>query len=138
MQIEIASEYGYIVFAFVASIFLLQWMGFNVVRARSKFSVRYPTMYSDKEPLFNCIQRAHQNTLEAYPVFLVTMFLGGLQYPTVCAAAGALWIASRVAYAKGYYTGEPSKRNRGAFGYIGLLTNLVCTVIFGVKLLGWA
>jgi len=138
MKLEIASEYGYIVFVFVASIVLLQWMGFNVVKARKKFGVSYPTMYSDKDPMFNCVQRAHQNTLEIYPVFLVTMFLGGLQYPLVCAIAGVLWIVSKVVYAKGYYTGDPSRRNRGAFGYIGLLTNFFSTIILGFKLLGWA
>merc|ERR1712227_895231 len=98
---------------------------------------KYPAMYSDKELVFNCVQRAHQNTLEAYPVFLVTMLLGGLQYPTICAGAGFIWILSRIAYAKGYFTGDPSKRMRGSFGYIGLLTNLICTIIFAVKLLQW-
>jgi len=137
MEITIFPEYGYVVLVIVASIFLLQGLGVRVGMARNEFGVRYPTMYSEKEPLFNCIQRAHQNTLEAYPIFLILLVIGGLKYPTLCAACGVLWIISRIVYAKGYYTGDPSKRNRGAFGYLGLLTLLGCTISFALGLLGW-
>ena len=33
-------------------------------------------------------------------------------------------MAGRVVYALGYSTGDPAKRNRGAFQYFGLLTLL--------------
>jgi len=29
---------------------------------RKKTGIKYPTMYSEKDNLFNCYQRAHQNT----------------------------------------------------------------------------
>lgn len=38
-------------------------------------------MYSDKEQVFNCIQRAHQNTLEVYPQWLVFQTIAALVYP---------------------------------------------------------
>lgn len=38
-------------------------------------------MYSDKEEVFNCIQRAHQNTLEVYPQWLVFQTIAALVYP---------------------------------------------------------
>jgi glutathione S-transferase len=46
-----------------------------------------------------------------------------------------IWIAGRIAFAKGYYTGNPEKRMQGAFGYIGLLTLLGTTVKLGVHLI---
>lgn len=43
--------------------------------------LQYPTMYSEKEQVFNCIQRAHQNTLEVYPQWLVFQTIAALAYP---------------------------------------------------------
>lgn len=40
-------------------------------------------MYSDKEQMFNCIQRAHQNTLEIYPQWLVFQTVAAIAFP-VC------------------------------------------------------
>merc|ERR1719334_1482191 len=67
-------------------------------------------MYSETSQEFNCVQRAHQNTLEGYPSFLMLLFVGGLQYPKCVAAFGALYQISRVCYALGYYSGDPKKR----------------------------
>jgi hypothetical protein len=35
--------------------------------------------------------------------------------------AGALWIAGRIAYARGYATGDPKKRANGNFHYLGMV-----------------
>lgn len=52
---------------------------------------QYPTMYSDKEQVFNCIQRAHQNTLEVYPQWLVFQTIAALVYPVrICLHKPAL------------------------------------------------
>lgn len=129
-------DFGYVVFVTIASIFMTMWQGFKVGEARKKYEVPYPRMYSDHEDRFNCVQRAHQNTLEGYPVYLVLQILGGLFAPKISALAGIVWIAGRVAYAKGYYTGDPEKRLRGAFGYLGLLTLLVNSILLALDLLG--
>ncbi|XP_033740594.1 microsomal glutathione S-transferase 3-like isoform X1 [Pecten maximus] len=133
----LSSDFGYVVLVVVATVFLLQWLGIQVVMARKKYEVSYPRMYSDNDDRFNCVQRAHQNTLEVYPTYLILQIFGGLYAPKLGALCGLIWLAGRVAYALGYYTGDPEKRNRGAFGYIGLLTLLVCTVMFGLSLLGF-
>ncbi|GFG35760.1 hypothetical protein Cfor_03933 [Coptotermes formosanus] len=108
---------------------------YEVGKARKKFNIPYPTMYSPDNNLFNCIQRAHQNTLESYPQFLFLLLLGGLEWPVVSAGAGVVFLASRIVYAQGYYTGDPKKRMRGAFGHLGLFALLGATVRFAVRLI---
>jgi len=67
-------------------------------------------MYSSENMAFNCVQRAHQNTLENYPQFLFTLLIGGLEMPYFCTLGGLIWIMGRICYANGYYTGDPRKR----------------------------
>lgn len=135
VSIALPAEFGYVILVAVASNFLLYGLGVKVGLARKKYGIKYPAMYSDKEPVFNCIQRAHQNTLEGYPIFLMLLIFGGLQYPCLCSAAGLIWIAGRIFYAKGYYTGDPEKRNQGAFSYIGLIILLGSTICFAWHLI---
>merc|ERR1712033_108555 len=92
------------------------WMALQVGGARKKFKVKYPTMYSTDNDNFNCYQRAHQNTLEVFPVFLAMLLVGGVHSPCVSASAGVVWCISRIIYALGYYSGDPEKRVPGAIG----------------------
>jgi glutathione S-transferase len=130
--------YGYIILVGVASLFLNMWLAFNVGRARKQYKVLYPKMYSPDNDRFNCIQRAHQNWLENYPQFLFLQLVGGLYLPKITAAAGVIYLLGRIAYAKGYYTGDPEKRMKGSFGYIGLLTMLGTTVCAAFLQLHWS
>ena len=57
------------------------------------------------EILVFLFQRAHQNTLENYPQFLFMLTTGGLSHPCLASAAGLIYLAGRIAFAKGYYTG---------------------------------
>ncbi|GAA5989110.1 hypothetical protein JCM10908_001162 [Rhodotorula pacifica] len=101
----------------------------RVSAARKAANVKYPAMFADnavaerdaKAKIFNCTQRAHYNTLENLPVFLTALFHSGLYYPRFAAAAGLVYIIGRLAYIAGYSSGEPSKRQLGAFQYLGLL-----------------
>lgn len=77
-----------------------------------------------KKNIFNCAQRAHQNTLEILPIYNTLLLVGGLKYPEISSAAGALFLLGRIVYTSGYVTGDPAKRTRGAFGYLGLLALL--------------
>jgi glutathione S-transferase len=122
--------YSYVVFVAIDSIFVNWWMAYNVAAARKKFNIKYPLMYSPDNNEFNCIQRAHQHTLELYPQFLLLLTIGGLQHPRLAAGAGVVYLLGRIAFAKGYYTGEPDKRKYGGFGMAGLLTLLGSTACF--------
>ena len=135
---EILPEhYGYVIFTGVGSTFVNMWMAMNVSRARKRLSVEYPTMYSPDNKEFNCIQRAHQHSLEGHPTFLMFLFIGGLQYPKISAAVGHIYILSKIAFALGYYTGEPAKRKWGAFGHFALIALMGNTLSFATHQLGW-
>jgi glutathione S-transferase len=131
------ANYGYVVLTVVGSTFVNLWLYRNVMKARTEYKVEYPDMYSKDSTKFNCIQRAHQNFLEAYPQFLVFLTLGGLQYPRISAGAGVVYLIGRIAYAVGYYTGEPKNRRYGLFGFVGMLTLLGNTVSFACHQLKW-
>lgn len=135
VTITVPAQYGYCIFVAVGSAFVLVWKAIQVGRARKKYNIPYPTMYSPDNVQFNCIQRAHQNTLENYPQFLMLLLLGGLEWPQLSAISGVVYLAGRIAYAQGYYTGDPRNRVRGGFGYVGLLTLLVATVRLGFRLI---
>jgi len=136
--LEILPEgYGYVILVAVDSVFLNMWLAHNVGKARKEHHIEYPKMYSPDNDRFNCVQRAHQNWLENYPQFLTLLFAGGLFLPKTTAAAGAVYLVGRIFYARGYYTGDPAKRMRGGFAYLGLLTMLGTTVCTAFQQLGW-
>lgn len=129
--------YGYVVLVgCVGNTFLNMWLAINVSRARKRFDIPYPELYSSSKE-FNCIQRAHQHTLEGQGQFLVLLFVGGLQYPKISAGMGLLYLAARVAFAIGYSTGEPEKRRWGAFGHIAELCLLGNAISFAAHQLEW-
>ncbi|KAG2173978.1 hypothetical protein INT44_000092 [Umbelopsis vinacea] len=132
VALTIPSEYGYVIATGIASSFFVTYLGFKVGGARKAAQIPYPYMYAEKSDaekdakknVFNCTQRAHQNTLEGYPMFLTLLFAGGLGFPCVSAGAGLVFLLGKFFYAQGYSTGEPAKRMRGSFAYLGLLTLL--------------
>ncbi|KAI9509532.1 hypothetical protein F5148DRAFT_746532 [Russula earlei] len=96
---------------------ILQWQTMLVGGARKKAGIAYPRAYAEKAEqeaskealVFNCAQRAHQNTLENGPVIVITTLIGGLRYPILAAAVCALWSLTRVVYTVRYSSGEPRK-----------------------------
>ncbi|GBM64708.1 Microsomal glutathione S-transferase 3, partial [Araneus ventricosus] len=103
--IEVPREYGYVVLVGTSSVFVALWHGIRVLLARKKFGIKYPTMYSDSNIVFNCIQRAHGNFLENYPQFLFLLLVGGLSHPKLSTFGGILYLLGRIVYALGYSTG---------------------------------
>lgn len=52
--------------------------------------------------------------------FLALLVVAGLKYPITAAAAGAVYLIGRIVYFAGYSSGDPQKRLRGSFMYLGL------------------
>jgi uncharacterized membrane protein YecN with MAPEG domain len=78
------------------------WMGLQVPRARAKCGIAAPAMTGD--PLLERTIRAHYNTLEWLPIFLVSLWMFAIYWSELVAAAlGVVWIVGRIVYALGYY-----------------------------------
>ena len=71
-------------------------------------------------------QRGHQHSQEMMPTFFVLLLIGGLQYPTVCAAFGVEYIIGRYFYFKGYSTGVPDNRFRVWWTIFDFFTSASC------------
>ena len=104
--------------AYVAIVTLLAlltyfWMGLMVARARSKSGIAAPAMTGD--PVLERTIRAHYNTLEWLPLFLVPLWLFALYWNDLVAAiVGLVWIVGRIVYQVGYVA-DPKKRELGFF-----------------------
>lgn len=87
------------------------WMSLQVAGARRKSGIAAPAMTGD--PLLERTIRAHYNTLEWLPIFLVSMWLFALYWNELVAAGlGVVWIVGRLIYAQGYVA-EASRRAPG-------------------------
>jgi glutathione S-transferase len=111
---------------------MTQFLAVKVAIARKDSGVAYPAMYAEGAAaktaagnVFNCVQRAHQNTIEYLPNALTCQMLMGLKFPVTAAAIGVAWTLGRLVYAAGYSTGDPSKRGPGSavagLAYLGLI-----------------
>ena len=105
----------------------------NVANARKEYKVEYPDLYAresnEKKKEFDSVQRAHQNTLESYPIVMLQMVLGGLVYPVWSAIFGGIWTVSRVLYGYGYAKNGPKGRLVG-----GILSHLGDIPLIGLVL----
>lgn len=73
----------------------------RVAAARIRFGVRLPATTGNAD--FERVFRAHINTLEWLPTFLVPLWLCAVYFSDITAAAlGLVWIAGRVVYFIGY------------------------------------
>lgn len=125
--------YGLVILNVVLNWIVLMWQALKVGQARNQYEVKYPTLYENKkDSKFNCVQRAHQNSLEWNPGFLAFLLLGGLTTPYLSAASGLVYNIGRVYYAKGYYEGNAHK---GLWGFYGLFILMGCSIWTAVKCL---
>ncbi|KAG2033003.1 hypothetical protein BDR03DRAFT_711858 [Suillus americanus] len=118
-SIVLPPGFGYVAAGLVSTAWVLGWQMLVVGKHRKKSGIKYPQLYAEKAEadaskeayLFNCAQRAHQNTLEHMPIIVVTTLVTAMKYPVFAGYACGLWALSRILYTLGYTTGDPAKRN---------------------------
>lgn len=115
--LEISTNIGYAVAVIVGSQ-MASWFGaVKVMHARKQYNISYPTLYSTgksaEDTMFNCAQRAHQNTLETLPIVNLMTLASSLLYPRVAALFGFTWVLGRFLYIHGYATNGPEGRTLG-------------------------
>jgi len=95
----------------------------RVAVAHGKFGVRLPATAGNLD--FERVFRAHENTLEWMPTFLVPLWLCAIYLSDIAAAAlGLLWIVGRVVYFAGY-SRAVEKRLPGFF-----IQSTACMLLF--------
>jgi len=101
----------------------------RVAVARRKFGVALPATTGNAD--FERVFRAHMNTLEWLPIFLVSLWLCAIYLNDVAAAAlGLVWIGGRFLYFTGY-SRAVEKRLPGFF-----IQSVVCILLFAGALVG--
>lgn len=141
VSLELQSSHALPLAVAVASSLVMVWGGFKVGAARKKYKVKYPNMYAIEgvvpkgisaadADMFNCAQRAHQNLLENYTAFLTTLAIASVNPDRAFYAGifGAVRLAGFIVYNSSYRSGDPAKRQQGAFGYLGALGLLALSV----------
>jgi glutathione S-transferase len=102
-------------------ILLYIWTGLTVGKARKTHGVDYPN--TTGPDAFNRVWRAHQNTLEALPQFLPSLWLFAVIISDQWAGVLALvWAVGRILYVKGYAVAADK---RGTGFMISLLATAV-------------
>ncbi|KAH9913854.1 uncharacterized protein B0H18DRAFT_1047210 [Fomitopsis serialis] len=103
--------------AIVSTCWLTFYQTFKTVSARKRAAIEYPQVYAEKAEaaaskdamIFNCTQRAAQNTLEYLPAVITCTVITAAKYPILAATLCGTWSFSRLIYTIGYSTGDPAK-----------------------------
>lgn len=135
----VPENYGYVVGVVGLSHFMNFFLIMKVVKARKQYNVQYPALYAPEShnnaKEFNCIQRAHQNTLENWSPIMILMMLNGLVYPKLSAAFGLVWVLGRILYGIGYGKKGPKGRMAGGLiSHLGDFPLIIMTFITATKM----
>lgn len=103
--------YAHVAIVTLLALLVYFWMGLQVGRTRGKVGIPAPAMTGD--PLLERTIRAHYNTMEWLPLFLVPLWLFAMFWDeTIAAAIGLVWVVGRIIYQRGYVA-DAGKRSVG-------------------------
>ncbi|KAG8790864.1 hypothetical protein FRC17_008845, partial [Serendipita sp. 399] len=100
VSFTLPTNYALVAAVGLSTSFLSAYQSILSIRYRIKAKIRHPQYYAELKQTqedpnalkFNCAQRAHENTLEHLPIFLVTLAWSGIRYPLTSSALGFSWI----------------------------------------------
>jgi glutathione S-transferase len=102
-------------------ILIYVWTGLTVGKARKAHGVDYPN--TQGPDAFNRVWRAHQNTLEALPQFIPSLWMFAVIVSDAWAGALALiWALGRILYVNGYAAAADKRAT-------GFMISLLATAI---------
>ncbi|HYE46185.1 MAG TPA: MAPEG family protein [Caulobacter sp.] len=105
-----------VVIVTILSLLVYFWMTLRVGGARGRSGVAAPAMTGD--PDLERHIRVHLNTLEWLPIYLTSLWLFTLVWPTfpfnewIAVACGLVWMLGRIIYALSYVR-DPGQRSMG-------------------------
>ena len=121
-------SHAYVAIVTLLALLVYFWMGLQVGRARAKCGIAAPAMTGD--PVLERTIRAHYNTLEWLPLFLVPLWLFAIYWNDLVAAGlGVVWIVGRILYFR-CYVHDASKRE------LGFIVQVVATLALLLGALG--
>jgi glutathione S-transferase len=110
-----------------------------VSMARSKYKIDAPKTHGNAD--FERVFRVHYNTLEALPLFIVSLwFFAFLVSPLYAGILGLVWCLGRLGYMYGYYKSADKRHSYGSLlTYVALVSlvfgslyYIVTGLIFGM------
>ena len=109
--------------------------------ARKRYNINYPKLYAESSDAhnveFNCVQRAHQQTLEWLAMCQLLAAVNGMVFPKAAAFFLCVWTVGKFLYIHGYSSGKPNGRHFGGMvAHMGDISLVVMSFVSARTLLG--
>ena len=152
MSTVLPENYGLVFGGLFSTVLANAYLVVNVIKARQKYGIKYPTLYADKSHIdgktckdekdveaYNSTQRAHQNTVENIATIQLFGAVNGLLFPRFSGACLLTYAVGRVIYGHGYAGGGPEGRKLGGLiSHLGDIPLFLCTLYSAATCAGYA
>jgi len=144
-------NYGFVFGGLFSTVVANFYLVINVIKARKKYGIEYPTLYADKSHIdgkvckdeddllaYNSAQRAHQNTVENMATIQLFGAVNGLLFPRFSAGCLFTYAIGRVLYGQGYVSGGPKGRMVGGIvSHLGDFPLFLCSLYSAATCAGY-
>jgi glutathione S-transferase len=121
----------FVAFVTMMALILYYLQGIKVGIARSTYNIQAPKTTGNEQ--FERIFRAHYNTLEQLPLFLIPLWLFAMTVSAQWAGwLGILWILGRIGFVLGYYKSAEKRHGFGSGLSYSVGTILILGSFYGI------